>query len=50
MKYELDWERYYPNNGHFTSIAILTGLPIEEIAAASPSNHKWGGQRFVEVF
>lgn len=50
MKYELDWTRYYPENGHFTSIAILTGLPLEEIAAASPNNNCWGGQKFVEVF
>lgn len=48
--YELDWTRYYVENRHYTSIAILTGLPLEEIAAASPESHYWGGQRFVEVF
>lgn len=49
-KYELDWTRYYPDNHHFTVIAILTGLPVEEIAAVSPAADCWGGQRFVEVF
>lgn len=49
MKYELDWTRCY-KNGHHTSIAILTGLPLTEILAVSPDKDKWGGQRFVEVF
>lgn len=50
MKYELDWTRYYPDNSHFTMIAILTGLPLEDIMAVSPVRNCWGGQRFVEVF
>lgn len=49
-KYELDWTRYHPGNHHYTVIAILTGLPIEEIEAVSPVADCWGGQRFVEVF
>lgn len=50
MKYELDWTRYYPDNGHYTIIAILTGLPLEDIKKASPSKRAWGGQTYVYVF
>jgi len=49
-KYELDWTRYYPDNHHYTVIAILTGLPLEEIKAVSPAADCWGGQKFVQVF
>ena len=50
MKYELDWTRYHPDNHHYTVIAILTGLPFDEIAAVSPQKDCWGGQSFVHVF
>lgn len=47
--YELDYTRHY-DNGHYTNIAILTGLPIEEISAASPSASSWRGIQFIETF
>jgi len=50
MDIELDWNRYYPFNSHFTHIAILTGLDIEEIEKVSPKKDCWGGQSFVNVF
>jgi hypothetical protein len=49
MKYELDWTRYYSDNGFHTLIAILTGLPIEEIVAACPDRDRWHGRDFRET-
>lgn len=48
-KYELDWTRS-EDNGHHEIIAILTGLPIEEIEAVSPKRDAWYGRDFIEIF
>lgn len=50
-KYELDWTRCYPENQHFTKIAILTGLPIEEIEAAAPNRRDgWYARDYIQTF
>jgi len=49
MKYELDWTRVYENHHHET-VAVLTGLPIEDIVAASPTSEKWYGRDYVKTF
>lgn len=52
MKYELDYHRYHPNDSYLW-IAILTGLPFNEIIPACLKTGKrdhWNGKRFIETF
>lgn len=49
MKYELDAGRWYEHSIH-TEIAILTGLPIEEITEAATAGDRWAPRDFVKTF
>lgn len=47
--YELDYFRD-EENGHHEIIAILTGLPIEDIVKVSPTRDAWYGKDFINIF
>ncbi len=47
--YELDYTRSHPN-GHVEIIAILTGLPDEEIVASAPVELSWYPRNYIETF
>ncbi len=49
MNYELDTYRYHEDD-NIRIIAVLTGLPDEEIIAACTNKELWGGQDFVRIF
>jgi hypothetical protein len=50
MIYEIDYTRHHPENGHHEIIAILTGLPIEEIHAVASDKQVWHSRMYVQAF
>jgi hypothetical protein len=49
-KFELDEGRYYPENGHITRIAILTGCEDADILQAAPDKKLWKGGDYIRTF
>ena len=51
MKYEIDWPRNdCVENYHHHTIAMLTGLPIEEIKAKAPDRGLWHTRDYIKTF